>query len=91
MRSHIDIKISGLNPKIITNRFELYKEARLRNICGSIRYHDPGTIMVSAEGEKEKLDEFGEWCRDNLSHDETGIVIESSDRLMNYNDFIISE
>lgn len=70
-------------------RYHAMKEARARSINGIVRNSSDGTVYIEAEGPKEQLDNFLEWCREGPSFANVGSVkVESSDPV-NYDDFSI--
>ena len=91
MRAHVDMKITGVDRKFKTLRFDTFKQARRQDVRGFIRFLSPDTITISAEGEQEKIEGFIEWCHTYFGREETQLTVQFSDRIMNYNDFIIKE
>lgn len=44
-------------------RWSAVREAGRRGITGMVRNCPDGSVYLEAEGERERLDEFVEWCR----------------------------
>lgn len=62
MRKHLNIKISGAVQGVFF-RVSAKKEAEKLGITGFARNEPDGSVYIEAEGNKEKLDKFLEWCR----------------------------
>lgn len=62
MKKHLNIKIHGLVQRIFY-RATAKEEAGKLNIRGFARNESDGTVYIEAEGEKENLDKFIDWCK----------------------------
>jgi acylphosphatase len=70
-------------------RWSAANEARDRGITGFVKNLSDGSVYIEAEGSKEQLDSYVEWCKDSpgLSYVET--VTAEPFPPVNYKDFRI--
>lgn len=61
MKKHLDIKIYGKVQGIFFRATAREQAEKLR-IKGFARNESDGSVYIEAEGEKENLDKFIEWC-----------------------------
>lgn len=59
---HLNIKIYGKVQGVFF-RVKANEQAEKLNIKGFARNESDGTVYIEAEGEKENLDKFIEWCK----------------------------
>lgn len=62
MLKHLNIKIFGLVQGVFF-RVSAKEQADKLNLKGFARNESDGTVYIEAEGEKENLDKFIEWCK----------------------------
>jgi acylphosphatase len=68
-------------------RWSAAREARLRGINGFVRNLQDGNVYIEAEGSREQLDSFAEWCREGPGLVES--VTKDSFPPVNYREFRI--
>ncbi len=64
---HIDISVSGKVQGVFFRQSAKAKAEEL-GITGYAKNMDDGTVYIEAEGEKEKLKIFLEWCKSGPAH-----------------------
>jgi acylphosphatase len=67
MLLHYDIRISGRVQGVFF-RASARGEANRLGLQGFVRNEEDGSVYAEAEGERERLDEFLEWCRQGPPH-----------------------
>jgi len=70
-------------------RWSASTEARNRGINGLIRNLSDGSVYIEAEGYKDQLDSYVEWCRKNPGFSVVESVEVNSSSPANYSDFRI--
>jgi acylphosphatase len=81
---HITGRVQGVGFRWITVR-----EARNRDITGYVKNLDDGSVEIEAEGYKEQLDAFVEWCRQSPGHSIVESVTADPLPAVSYSDFTI--
>ena len=71
-------------------RWNAAHEARSRGIKGFVKNLSDGSVYIEAEGEKEILDDFAEWCRSGPPFSSVDSVEINSFPSAGYSTFIIS-
>ena len=66
MIKHLNIKIYGLVQGVIF-RYSAKEVADSLKITGFAKNEDDGALYIEAEGEKENLEKFLEWCKSGPS------------------------
>lgn len=61
MKQHLNIKIYGLVQGVFF-RATAEEEADKLKITGFAKNEDDGSVYIEAEGEKENLEKFVQWC-----------------------------
>lgn len=61
MYQHVDIKILG-NVQGVSFRYFAHQKARELKITGFIRNEPDGSVYCEAEGDKEEIQMFIQWC-----------------------------
>lgn len=84
---HIQFIISG---KVENTGFRFYalRGASMLGICGCVLIKN-GQAIVEAEGEEEKLLEYGEWCRKGPDDSSIESLIYNEKEVIGYEDFKI--
>ena len=89
MQKHLNIKISGLVQGVLF-RHSARREAEKLNIKGFARNEDDGTVYIEAEGEKENLKKFLDWCRNGPIFSRVEKVdFKFSSEIKNFTDFVV--
>ena len=70
-------------------RWNAANEARLRGITGYVKNLSDGNVFIEAEGFKEQLDAFVEWCRRGPGLSEVENVTADAFPLADYSEFRI--
>ncbi|HOF20611.1 MAG TPA: acylphosphatase [Bacteroidales bacterium] len=68
-------------------RWNAAREARRIGIAGHVRNMPDGSVYIEAEGSREQLEKFTEWCREGPGYVES--VETESSVPVNYRDFKI--
>lgn len=71
-------------------RWNASREARSRGIKGFVKNLSDGSVYVEAEGYREQLDDFVEWCRSGPAYSSVDSVEVDSTAPVGYSEFIIS-
>ncbi|NQU78037.1 acylphosphatase [Candidatus Falkowbacteria bacterium] len=88
MKKHINIKIHG-QVQGVSFRYYSQDLAGELGLAGFVRNESDGTLYIEVEGEKEKLDEFMEWCRKGPGSAQVEKVEMGWGEVMGYKDFVI--
>ena len=83
---HLNIKIHGQVQGVFF-RVSAKQKAEELNISGFARNEKGGTVYIEAEGEKENLDKFVEWCKDGPEAAEVDKIEVTESPLKNFSDF----
>ncbi|HKP96542.1 MAG TPA: acylphosphatase [Fibrobacteria bacterium] len=67
MLLHYDIRVSGKVQGVFF-RASARAEADRLGLRGFVRNEEDGSVYAEAEGERENLDEFLQWCRKGPPH-----------------------
>ena len=86
MKQHLNIKVYGLVQGVFF-RSTAQKEAQNLNLTGFARNEDDGSVYIEAEGAKEDLDKFIEWCNVGPPIAQVEKVVVSEDKLKNFSSF----
>jgi len=70
-------------------RWSVTKEAIIRGITGFVKNLSDGSVYIEAEGYKEQLDAFVEWCRKGPGRSIVKSIKLESSPPVNYSDFRI--
>lgn len=70
-------------------RWSAASEARTRSIKGFVKNLSDGSVYIEAEGSKNQLNTFVEWCRKGPSFSHVESVIVDTLPPVNYTDFRI--
>ena len=70
-------------------RWSAATEARSRGITGYVKNLSDGSVYIEAEGSKEQLNAFEEWCRNGPRFGLVESVIVETCPTVNYSDFLI--
>jgi acylphosphatase len=81
---HITGRVQGVG-----FRWNAVREARSRSITGYVKNLYDGSVDIEAEGYKEQLDAFVEWCRQSPGHSVVESVTVDTLPPVNYSDFLI--
>jgi acylphosphatase len=71
-------------------RWNAAREARSRGIKGFVKNLSDGSVYIEAEGEKEILEDFAEWCRLGPPFSSVDSVEINAFPAAGYREFIIS-
>jgi acylphosphatase len=63
MIKHVNIKVFG-EVQGIGFRYETLAKARSLGLKGFVRNEPDGSVRIEAEGKREDLNKFIEWCKD---------------------------
>ena len=85
---HLDIKIYGRVQGVFFRDSTLKKALDL-GIRGFIKNEPDGGVYIEAEAEKEKLEEFLDWCHQGPSWAEVRKINFQYTGLKDFNDFVI--
>lgn len=83
---HLNIKIYGLVQGIFF-RATAKEMADKLDIKGLVRNEPDGSVYIEAEGEKNQLDKFLEWCHTGPSMAQVEKVIARKEVLKNFSQF----
>jgi len=84
---HLNIKIYG-RVQGVGFRLSAKSVAEKLNITGFARNESDGSVYLEAEGEKENLEKFLEWChRGPLFARVDKVVVEEENQLKNFTEF----
>lgn len=86
MRSHLNLKIFGWVQGVSFRYYARLKAEEL-GVAGFVRNEPEGTVYLEAEGEKEALDKFLNWCRQGSPAAKVEKVKTSTGPLKGYRDF----
>jgi acylphosphatase len=70
-------------------RWNTANEARIRGISGLVRNLADGSVYIEAEGTREQLDSFIEWCKQGPGLSRIDKLDVTTSPPLNYNDFRI--
>jgi acylphosphatase len=70
-------------------RWSAATEARSRGITGYVKNLSDGSVYIEAEGSKELLNDFAEWCRNGPRFGFVEAVNIETCPPVNYSDFLI--
>jgi len=87
---HYDIILKG-EVKNIALAFQSLMVAERLNIYGCIKYLDNNTAKIEAEGKKERLEEFIDWCKTGIFDTEGINVHVSQNKYRNYTNYTIKD
>lgn len=59
---HLAIRVTG-KVQGVFYRASTRDKARSLGLCGFVKNEDDGSVYIEAEGDKEKLDQFVNWCK----------------------------
>ncbi len=90
-RIHLEIEITGYVQELKSVYFELYKQARLLDIRGFIRFRSPDVLFFELEGDQKQVDAYTDWCRTFFHSENTRFTMREQGRFMHYSDFFIRE
>lgn len=68
-------------------RWNASREARIRGITGYVKNMPDGSVYIEAEGYRQQLNDFVEWCRDGPGYVDS--VTADSSAPVNYLEFRI--
>jgi len=89
VRKHLVIKIHGLVQGVFF-RHSARQKAKELKIAGFAKNEDYGSVYIEAEGEKEKLGQFLDWCRQGPSSVQVKKVESGfKTEIKNFTDFVI--
>ena len=71
-------------------RYSALREAKLLGLCGIVKNQSDGSVYIEAEGPKEILDLFTEWCRKGPGPGHVSSVAVSEYPASGYSDFSIT-
>ncbi len=71
-------------------RWNAAREARSLGITGFVKNLSDGTVYIEAEGDKEILDDFVDWCRSGPPFSSVESVEINSFPATGYKEFVIS-
>ena len=83
---HLNIKIYGQVQGVFF-RVSAKEKAEELNIAGFVRNEPDGPVYVEAEGEKESLDEFLQWCKNGPEGAKVDKVEVAEGSLKNFSEF----
>ncbi|HNP95437.1 MAG TPA: acylphosphatase [Cyclobacteriaceae bacterium] len=59
---HLAIRVTG-KVQGVFYRASTRDKARSLGLCGFVKNENDGSVYIEAEGDKEKLDQFVNWCK----------------------------
>jgi len=86
---HLNIKIKGLVQGVFF-RSATKEKAQELNINGFVRNESDGSVYIEAEGEKQQIDIFLNWCNSGPSSVKVETIDFSESDLKNYDSFKIA-
>jgi acylphosphatase len=86
MLLHYDIRVSG-RVQGVFYRASARGEASRLGLSGFVRNEDDGSVYAEAEGDRESLDEFLQWCRRGPPHARVESVEASAGEVREYRGF----
>jgi acylphosphatase len=83
---HYSIRVTG-KVQGVFYRASARDEAERLGLSGFVRNEPDGSVYAEAEGEKETLDRFVEWCRRGPPHARVDMVAKTEGTLRDYQGF----
>lgn len=88
--NHYNITIHG-NVQGVFYRVSAQEKARELGLTGFVRNEPDGTVFIEAEGSKESLEQFLNWCEEGSNAAEVTRVDKLTGDVKNYEEFIIED
>ncbi|MDB5050604.1 MAG: acylphosphatase [Fibrobacteres bacterium] len=86
MLLHYDIRVSGRVQGVFF-RASARAEANRLGLHGFVRNEEDGSVYAEAEGVRESLDEFLQWCRQGPPHSHVDAVKASTGEVKGFQGF----
>ena len=86
---HVNITVKGKVQGVFFRKSTQEKAYELQ-ISGYVQNERDGSVYIEAEGEKERIDEFVEWCRKGPKNAEVTDIKIRKGTFQNYEDFEIA-
>ncbi|MBW3568910.1 acylphosphatase [Candidatus Parcubacteria bacterium] len=86
---HLSIKIYGKVQGVFF-RQSAYEEASRLGINGTVKNIPDGTVLVEAEADEDKLEEFLDWCKSGPEHAYVEKIETTPGEVQNYQGFQIA-
>jgi acylphosphatase len=86
---HVNITVRGKVQGVFFRKSTQEKAYELQ-ISGYVQNERDGSVYIEAEGEKEKIDEFIEWCKKGPKNAEVTEIKTRNGNFQNYEDFEIA-
>ncbi|MDR9399299.1 acylphosphatase [Salibacter sp.] len=86
---HVNITVRGKVQGVFFRKSTQEKAYELQ-ISGYVQNERDGSVYIEAEGEKEKIDEFIEWCKKGPKNAEVTEIKTRKGNFQNYEDFEIA-
>jgi acylphosphatase len=86
---HVNITVKGKVQGVFFRKSTQEKAYELQ-ISGYVQNERDGSVYIEAEGEKERIDEFIEWCKKGPKNAEVTEIKTRKGNFQNYEDFEIA-
>lgn len=86
---HVNITVRGKVQGVFFRKSTQEKAYELQ-ISGYVQNERDGSVYIEAEGEKERIDEFIEWCKKGPKNAEVTEIKTRKGNFQNYEDFEIA-
>jgi acylphosphatase len=86
---HVNITVKGKVQGVFFRKSTQEKAYELQ-ISGYVQNERDGSVYIEAEGEKERIDEFVEWCKKGSKNAEVTEIKIRKGNFQNYEDFEIA-
>ncbi|KAB1063480.1 acylphosphatase [Salibacter halophilus] len=86
---HVNITVKGKVQGVFFRKSTQEKAYELQ-ISGYVQNERDGSVYIEAEGEKERIDEFIEWCKKGPKNAEVTEIKIRKGNFQNYEDFEIA-
>ncbi|HRW99480.1 MAG TPA: acylphosphatase [Cyclobacteriaceae bacterium] len=85
---HLAIRVTG-KVQGVFYRASTRDKARSLGLCGFVKNEDDGSVYIEAEGDKEKLDQFVNWCKQGPPNARVDKVEVAEREIKNFSQFEI--
>ena len=85
---HLAIRVTG-KVQGVFYRASTRDKARSLGLCGFVRNEHDGSVYIEAEGDKEKLDQFVNWCKQGPPNARVDKVEVAEREIKNFSQFEI--
>ncbi len=85
---HLAIRVTG-KVQGVFYRASTRDKARSLGLCGFVKNENDGSVYIEAEGDKEKLDQFVNWCKQGPPNARVDKVEVAEREIKNFSQFEI--